>query len=229
MYCCNCGVRLADTEHTCPLCGTAAYHPDIPRPRAEPLYPANKLPPRVSSRGAQIIATAVFLLPMAVTLQCDLLISGRVTWSGYVIGALAAMYAMFVLPGWFCRPNPAVFSCVDFTMIALLLLYINWETGGDWFLTFALPVTGGLGLLVTALVTLLRYVRRGVLYIAGGFCVALGAFIPLVEYLLHVTFAVKFTFWSGYPLTVLVILGGMLIFLAINRRAREKWEKRFFI
>ena len=39
MYCANCGVKLADTENRCPLCGTEAYHPDIERPEVDPLYP----------------------------------------------------------------------------------------------------------------------------------------------------------------------------------------------
>ena len=59
---------------------------------------------------------------------------------------------------------------------------------------------------------------------------ALGAFMVLVEYLLCITFEpIRFYGWSVYPMTVLLILGGMLIFLAVNRRAREKMEKRFFI
>jgi hypothetical protein len=35
--------------------------------------------------------------------------------------------------------------------------------------------------------------------------------------------------WSLYPLTALVLLGGMLIFLAICRPARETMERKFFL
>ena len=31
MYCINCGVKLADTEHICPLCGTEVFHPELMR------------------------------------------------------------------------------------------------------------------------------------------------------------------------------------------------------
>ena len=37
MYCIQCGVKLADTEKTCPLCATVVYHPQLERPHAEPL------------------------------------------------------------------------------------------------------------------------------------------------------------------------------------------------
>lgn len=231
MYCVNCGVKLADSEKTCPLCGTAVFHPDIQRPDGERLYPENKLPGyQVSSRGAQIITTALFLLPLLICLQCDIMIKGSITWSGYVAGALMFGYVVFVLPQWFRRPNPVVFCGCDFAAAGLFLLYINLATGGSWFLSFAFPVTGVVGLIITALVALLRYVRRGALYIVGGAALALGAFMPLMEFFLVITFPrIRFLGWSLYPLTALALLGGTLIFLAINRRAREKMERKFFI
>lgn len=231
MYCVNCGVKLADTEHVCPLCATPVFHPDLPRRESEPLYPQDALPaPQVSSRGAQIIATAVFLLPMLICLQCDLLINRSVTWSGYALGALAVGYVFFVLPRWFRRPNPVVFCACDFVAGGLYLLYINLAVGGNWFLSFAFPVTGFLGLLCTAVTALLCYVRRGLLYISGGALLALGAFMPLMELLLCITFEpIHFLGWSLFPLTALALVGGTLIFLAINRRAREKMERKFFI
>lgn len=44
MYCVQCGVKLADTEVRCPLCGTRVFHPDIFREEGERLYPAQKYP-----------------------------------------------------------------------------------------------------------------------------------------------------------------------------------------
>lgn len=230
MYCVNCGVKLADTEKQCPLCGVAAYHPDIEREDAAPLYPREKLPAhQVSSQTAQIVVTAAFLLAMMITLLCDLQISGRISWSGYVAGALITAYVVFVLPYWFHKPNPVIFCSVDFVAVGLYLLYINYAVKGGWFLTFAFPVTGAIGAIVITVVTLMRYVRRGILYIIGGALIALGALMPLMEFLLYITFGLRFLGWSFYPLIALAVLGGMLIFLAINRTAREKMERRFFI
>ena len=231
MYCVNCGVKLGDAEKSCPLCGTAVFHPDLPQPQGEPLYPAERYPaPQVSSRGGQIILTALFLIPLLICIQCDLLVKGGITWSGYVSGALILAYVVLVLPQWFRRPNPTVFCPVNFLTAGLYLLYINHAVDGNWFLSFALPVTAGIGLICTAVAVLLKYLRRGRLYIFGGALMALGAFMVLVEYLLCITFEpIRFYGWSVYPMTVLLILGGMLIFLAVNRRAREKMEKRFFI
>ena len=60
--------------------------------------------------------------------------------------------------------------------------------------------------------------------------VALGAFMPLVEFLLCFTFRdIRFAVWSFYPLAAFVILGTMLIFLAVCRPARETMERKFFV
>jgi thiamine biosynthesis lipoprotein ApbE len=65
MYCVNCGVKLGESEKKCPLCGLTAFHPELPRPNGEPLYPTQNLPAmQVNRRSAQIILTALFLLPL---------------------------------------------------------------------------------------------------------------------------------------------------------------------
>lgn len=231
MYCIKCGVKLADTEKQCPLCGTAVFHPELDRPQAEPLFPDHRLPtPQVSPKTAQIIWTTLFLLPLFITLLCDLQINSAVTWSGFVMGALAVSYVVLVLPFWFRKPNPVIFIPCGFAAVGLYVLYINCSTGGGWYLSFALPVIGFVGAVVTTVAALLRYVRRGKLYIFGGAAVALGAFMPLMEYLIVITFdRPRFTAWSLYPMIALVLLGGMLIFLALCRPARETMERKFFI
>ena len=230
MYCINCGVKLADTEKCCTLCDTAVFHPDLVRQQAEPLYPPREPAVQVSSRVGLTVLTTMVLMAACIVALCDVQINGTVRWSGYVIGALGIFYVAFLLPGWFRRPNPVVFVPCTFLVIGVYLLYINWHVGGDWFLSFAFPVTGGLGLIVTAVVTLLKYLPRGALYIIGGALITLGAFVPVMELLLCVTFSgVEFLGWSFYPLIALALLGGMLIFLAISRIARENMQRKFFI
>ena len=231
MYCIKCGVKLGDTEDKCPLCGTIPYHPDITRIEFDPLYPKKQQPlTHVSKIGALIITSCIFLLPLLISLFCDLQLNGEVGWSGYVIGALLLAYELVVLPLWFKKPNPVVFVPCGFLAIGLYLLYINLVSGGDWFLSLAFPITGAFGVIVTALVALLKYVKGGKLYIFGSLSIALGMLMPLIEYLIYLTFdIVSKVRWSPFPLSALVLVGGVLIFLAICRPARESMERRFFI
>ena len=71
-------------------------------------------------------------------------------------------------------------------------------------------------------------IRRGRLYIIGGALMALGAFMLLVEFLMNNTFGTEFIGWAIYPLVVLVLLGGLLIYFAIDSSAREMMERKLF-
>lgn len=229
MYCINCGVKLADTEKKCPLCNTVVYHPDLAQADARPLYPVGKRPPTHSgSKALNGAAIILFLIPLVVCLFADMSANHRLDWFGYVAGALAVSYVAVALPLWFKKPNPVIFVPCTFAAVGLYLLYINIVTGGGWFLSFALPVVGGVCLITCAVVTLLYYLRRGHLYILGGAGMALGALMLLVEYLLGLTFSLPFTGWSVYPLSVLMLFGGLLIYFGINRSAREMMERKLF-
>lgn len=231
MYCIKCGVQLSAAEKECPLCQTRVFHPDFPQPDGEPLYPADRLPQaRPRSLLGQFIVTALFLLPMLIVPIIDLQMGGGIIWSGYVVGALAVAYVMSVLPSWFRRPNPVIFVPCSFVAIGAYLLYINLAVGGNWFLSFAFPVTGAVGLIVTAVVTLTKYVPKGVYFIFGGACVTFGGFMLLLEYLMSITFGFPwFAGWSLYPLIPLVILGGLLIYIGANKPARELLQRKLFI
>lgn len=231
MYCVNCGVKLGDAEKRCPLCQTVVFHPEIVRKEAEPLFPEELGPlPSMNSFVAQMIVAAAYLLAISVSLVADLQMGGGLTWAGYVIGGLLVSYVMILLPLWFKNPNPVIFVPCDFAAIGVYLLYINLATNGHWFLSFAFPVTGFIGLLVTAVVVLRRYIRKGRLFVFGGAVAALGLFMPVMELLLDITFEnVRFIGWYLYPLIALCLLGGLLIFLAIYRPARHAMKKKFFI
>lgn len=230
MYCVKCGVKLADNQTRCPLCGTVCCHPDFVRQEGQPLYPRNQAPAvRPKTKLGVTMVTMLFFIPFFITLLCDLRINRGVTWSGYVMGGLAAAYVVMVLPFWFRKPNPVIFVPCDFVAVGLYLLYIDLYTQGGWFLSFAFPVVGAIGLLVTAVVTLCRYLRRGLLYVYGGALIVLGALMPLFEFLMMITFKTSLIGWAVYPLVSLVLLGGFLLFVAAYKPARETMERKFFL
>lgn len=230
MYCMNCGVRLAESESRCPLCGTAAYHPDLPRPSAVPTYPGQAAPRLRPGRGfLPMLATILLLLGAAVTVIVDLSLGGGLSWAWYVITSVALFYILFVLPCWFRHPNPVVFLAVDFTAVELFLLHVDLVNRGGWFLSFAFPVAGILGIIIVTTATLLYYVRRGVLYILGGCFIALGSYFLLLELFSVITFGGPMFRWCLYPMSALSALGLFLIFTAICRPWRELLQRKFFL
>lgn len=228
MYCVMCGVKLEDTEEKCPLCATPVMYPQ-PKPAAQPLYPKDRYT-QIKAKPGVIngFVLILFLIPLLLSFFIDWQTDQRLSWFGYAAGGMLLGYVVIALPLWFRKPNPVIFVPCDFAAIILYLLYIDLSTGGGWFLPFAFPVTGALGLIVTAVVTLTRYLRRGKLYVFGGALMALGTFMPLLELLLGITFGLHTVFWSVYPFTALLLLGASLIYLAINKTARERIERKLF-
>jgi len=114
--------------------------------------------------------------------------------------------------------------------VALLLFYVNYSINGEWFWSFAFPLVGGITVILTAVVTLIRYVRRGYLYIFGGAIILSGLLTVTLEVLINYTFHItRFSFWSLYPLIVCLLLGMLLIVIAICRPLRESLHKKLFL
>ena len=230
MYCINCGVKLADSQRTCPLCQTEPIRYLEQRKWESGSYPQNRQPDvRPKSGAVNGCILTFFLICAVVTGLVDLQTDKKLSWFGFAAGGMLLAYVVFALPLWFQKPNPVIFVPCSFGAACLYLLYMDLATTGTWFLPFAFPVTAAFGLLATAAVTLLRYIHGGRLYIIGGGFIALGGMLLLVESLLVSAFERRFVGWSLYPLFVLFLLGGLLIFLAINKTAREVMERKFFI
>ncbi len=155
MYCVKCGVKLQEGTTVCPLCQTPVWNPD--ETMAEKNYP-DTLPEHhnesdVSGAAAMLVISA---LAIAVTLVVCFKLYGSLNWGGYVIGAIALFYILAILPRWFRHPMSQVFVPVAHAAVALYVLYICIAIGGNWFLTFALPVIAGSCLISTAIVCLLK-------------------------------------------------------------------------
>jgi len=226
----KCGAKLSDGQQNCPICQTRVYHPDLAI-EPSPTYP-NKdfISEEFNKKGLLLFITILCGLVSLFLPTFELVISSKFEWSGYALGAILICYVSIVLPSWFKRRSPAIFIPASVTSIIVFLLYINLTTNGNWFLTFAFPITASVGIIITVCATLIYYLRRGRLYIVGGSIIALGIVSMLIEMLLYITFDIgKFISWSIFPLTTLIISGILLIIIAIIKPLKEKMKKVFFI
>lgn len=224
----NCGVKLGDGEERCPLCGLRAYHPDMKRELGKPAYPREWIAPEAERSAWRFLLTVFFAVAIVSCLLVDWLLVGQVTWSGYVIASLLTTYIILVLPLWLSRQNPVVLLPLDFLAVGLMLLYMNWVSGGSWFMTLAFPVTGMYGILATAVAALVRYVRKGRFFQIGGVCIAYGCSFMLLEFFLCLTYGTRMFRWSLYPLAVLTFAGLFWILAGIIRPLGDAIRKRVF-
>ena len=83
-------------------------------------------------------------------------------------------------------------------------------------------------ILSEAMICLLKYVRRGRLFIFGGFFILFGGFFAAAEFFEHLTFGTEMFRWSLYPLTVFAAAGLFLLTAGMIRPMRNALERRFF-
>ena len=230
MYCVKCGVELADSQESCPLCQTPVYYPDRDKNVKKPYPKYEGMNDKVSPRGFCFILSFVCFIAIAVCLACDIQFDMRVTWAGYVIGGILLAYVIVVLPTWFNRWHPIIFVPCDFLAIALYLMYICYASDGNWYWTFALPLTASIALIISSVVVLTTTLRCGYLYITAGALIATGWFAILIEFLSNITFSLYDPFtWSLYPAITLTLVGIMLIVIAIVKPLRESLARFFAI
>ena len=230
MYCVKCGVKLSEGQRICPLCETKVYHPDFLK-IDNSTFPRKEFASEAINRtGLLFVITVITLLPMLLPLIMEWVLTDVIVWSGYVTGGVLLAYILAVLPCWFRHPTPAVFVPLDFAAILLYVLFINLQNGGGWFLSFAFPVVGALGVIVTAASVLLYYLKRGKLYVWGGTLIALGLWTVLIEGMVFITFDVKSAVsWSLCTLIALTVLGMLLLLIAIVKPWKESLRKIFYI
>lgn len=231
MYCIKCGIELTEGQAICPICKTKVCHPDFPPDPSLATYPPRPFQSDTYNyRGLMFVITILSGLLAVLPIVLEWLLFENITWSGYVCGGLVLFYVLIVLPRWFRNPNPVIFIPCGFAAIAGYLLYICLASHGKWFLSFAFPVVTLLALIVTAHTALLRYLRRGRLYIFGGGLIAMGVFSVYLEFFIWYTFQPeRFIFWSLYPLIAFVILGLMLITVAIVKPFKESLRRFFYM
>lgn len=230
MYCVKCGAKLSDGQTVCPICDTRVYHPDIQinESHTYPRVPFKS--EEINRTGLMFIVTFLFLIPMLLPVFLELSWHSSIEWSGYVFGGTFVFYVTFILPYWFKKPNFVVFVPTAFVSVLLYLLYICIATDGSWFMPFAFPVVGALAVIVSALIAILRYVKKGTLYTVGGSLIALGVWTVLLEHLIKSVFNTKYSFmWSTATLTVFIVLGLLLIVIAIVKPLKETFMRIFFV
>ncbi len=243
MYCVKCGVELKKGAQMCPLCGTMILVQgedgkirfgdlvENPEPSQYPKYTGE--PEKVNPHGIMFALTGLFAVALIICVLTDVLMTKKITWSGFAAAGLASGYVTWVLPWWFKKPTPVIFFPAAMASVLLAALYVCLKTGGNWFLSFALPVGAAFTAIIETVIVLVRYtvkkVRHRLLFIFGGALIALGGLCMLIEFLLHVTFGTPMVWWSVIPLVSLFVLGMILIVSGISPKLRLFIYKRSFI
>jgi len=231
-YCVNCGVELADSEQRCPLCQTEILNPQKPwKEPAERPYSrhVDNLMKKIDRRYFAALAGLLLTIPCVITVLLDIISDARLTWSAYVIGAVALMYVFVLLPLYVKRRRTVLFLAADCAALLLYLLFIDLMNHGGWFWGLGLPLTIAASVCVISLALLFTKTRFSVLVKAGGVLLAVGLFVVWAEIIirLHVYGAARLV-WSLYALIPCLMLAGAALVLEHRKNFKETIRRRLF-
>ena len=229
MYCVYCGVKLQDGAKECPLCHTPVVCVPMPDTESRSLY-SDRLPAE-EKNGRTLVIWLLTTVMAAVCLGClifCLRTLHAVAWSGYVLMSAALIWITLLFPLLFRRYRPMIFLPVDFVCLAGFLLYICLKNGENWFLSFAFPVTGIVGILTLLGVAIFRYIRQGRLRLLGLYLVLIGTSFMLIEFFQHITFGTPMWVWSLYCVCGFGALGLYLFIATLIPPLHAHLRKTFF-
>jgi len=231
-YCVNCGVELADSEKCCPLCNVEVVNPN--RPWVEPAQRPysqhfEELTKRMDRRYFTALAGLILLIPVLVTVLCDILSGGGITWSAYVVGAIAMLYVFILLPFNFKRYHAVVFLSLNFFAVLLYLLLIEQASGGHWFLSIGLPIVICTWLIVIGYSQWFKRRKRAILLKTGLCLIAAGVLSVIIEVILSINSAGALAFrWSFYVMIPCLVLGIVALVLEHRKNLKEVIRKKLF-
>ncbi len=231
-YCVNCGVELADSEKRCPLC-----HVEVTNPKAPWAEPAERpysrhvdtLMKRIDRRYFATLTGLLLTIPCIITMFLDIISGGGLTWSAYVIGAVALIYIFVLLPFFFKRRHPVIFLSADCAATLLYLLFIETVNGGDWFLGLGLPITVAASICVIVPALLFTKKTLSIIVKAGAILFAVGVFVVCAEVFISLNAFGEVRFaWSLFALIPCAVLGVVAMVLEHRQNFKERVRKRLF-
>lgn len=232
-YCVNCGVELDNHEKRCPLCNTLVINPntygdDQQEKHIQKEYELiNHLD--IDFKFMAIIISIILLIPISVSMICNMVAVGKLTWSVFVIGATLLAFIVVLMPAFFKKKNIYVMEIVDAFAIALFLMLVNYQSGGAWFYTLALPLCF-LTLIYVMVYTLAIRRKISALMRTSLFILFAGLYSLAVEILINDFNNLPFYLnWSHYVLIPCAVITIVLIFVDSQKKLKEEIKKRMFM
>lgn len=233
-YCVNCGVKLAPSEAKCPLCNTVVINPNETRDnKAEAVY-SHRIEEYAGRRMnykylAQIILGIIGIGVFVQTL-CNVLVSHKISWSLYAIGAFCLLTCL-LLPVLTRLRSPYIATMIDIVALALYIYMIAIITDGEeWFFDFYLPLHLFSSLYVWCMVIFLRKKRRNFFFAGGTSLLFVCLLLIIIELLLDIFIIGRvYLIWSLCCAPLFLSIAIPLYVMGAKPKLREELSRKLYM
>lgn len=223
--CPECSVLVGGTESKCPLCGAPLTASPVPGGE-DSLYPDFSQPAHHRERFPFLAKLFAFLslITIVVCGAVNLIINGRLTWSIYVIGAIAALWCSAGVH-LLTRINLNYKLLADLCALSFYLILVDRMNGWHrWSVDYVIPILY-IGIMITAIVLALvfrTYWREYILSLVAICVLGIG---PLLIFL-NSQSPIRYLCLGAALLAAALLIG--LMFFAGGKMFSE-WKRRMNI
>lgn len=229
-YCVNCGVKLDDSLHKCPLCNTPVINPnELKKTDVSSPFAMNKGETESVKTKDIVILTSVFLATTGICCTLlNFLVFTKTLWSIPIIGLCAFIWVICIPPVVFPKMPVYISMLIDGLAMAGYLYMLSFMTSNKaWLTHLALPITALATVLVMTFTLLIKQVSSSIMATALYFYIMVPILCIGIELLIwhyynkppHIT-------WSAIVLVPCLIVDIILITILSRKRLREAVRRR---
>jgi hypothetical protein len=233
-YCVNCGVELAPSEKSCPLCNTEVLNPKQKwhEPEVKP-YPnrVEQIMKKVNRKYVVSLIALLLLIPAVIPVMVDLVVSHQMTWSSYVVGAVVCVFFFVVFPLLYEIPKPYLYLVLDSIVLVGYIALIAYTCGGmQWFYKLGLPIVISVCLAVSRFIFVARRSRLSGLKKAAIGLVLFSLMCMSIDFVINRFVGNDFALlWSLFVVSSCIVIAAMLLVLDRRKNLRDEIIKRLFV
>lgn len=228
-YCVNCGVKLKQSEKVCPLCNTKVINPNNLKDKFTPAYSqVVEKHKGINKKYLCELITVVLICAAIITVLCDLIFTGNITWSIYVIVSILFLDSKLSFILFKNKFIPLLIDLFATETLIYVIAYLN--KGLHWFYYLVCPFI----FIIWFYIVLCSFVlSKKKFNLLRRFSVA---FLFISVILLTIEMCVDmFKYekiiinWSIYAILPITIIGLILFIISYNRKLMDEIKQRIFI
>jgi hypothetical protein len=185
----------------------------------------------LNKKFSALLIFIAMLIPIFVSVLCNLLIDRTLSWSVLVTGGVICAGVFIIPPIIFKSRSPYLFLILDMLATAVYLFLVAMLTGGiKWYLFLAFPLTDAVFIFVFYIAYMIRNKKLSAPLKIAGLLLNVAILCIIIDCLINFYLHSRITmFWSLIVAVVCLLFA--LIFFTLHRRKAllEEIKKRLFI
>lgn len=228
-YCVNCGVKLKQSEKVCPLCNTKVINPNNLKDKFTPAYSqVVEKHKEINKKYLCELITVVLICAAIITVLCDLIFTGNITWSIYVIVSILFLDSKLSFILFKNKFIPLIIDLFATETLIYVIAYLN--NGLHWFYYLVCPFIFIIWIYIVLCAFVLSKKKFNLLRRFSAAFSFISVILLTIEMCVDMFKYEKIIInWSIYAVLPITIIGLILFIISYNIKLMDEIKQRIFI